>query len=121
MVDDETAARASRESAGQKVTPSSTFQIVKNPSWLTPYFACLMVGFGLAIQFLIHLVGFVQKRNAPAPVAALPADLASRVAGFAAAPAAAVDQIALTSAHPDSTPAAMPKASIRMRLVRSAR
>ena len=70
MVDDETAARASRESAGQKVTPSSTFQVVKNPSWLTPYFACLMVGFGLATQFLIHLVGFVQKRNAPAAAAA---------------------------------------------------
>ena len=46
------------------------FQIVKNPGWLTPYFACLMVGLGLTVQFMIHLVGFVQKRATPAPAVA---------------------------------------------------
>jgi len=46
------------------------FQIVKNPSWLTPYFACLMVGLGLTVQFMIHLVEFIQKRKTPAPAAA---------------------------------------------------
>lgn len=45
------------------------FQIVKNPGYLTPYFACVMVGLGLAVQFLIHLVGFARKRATPAPVA----------------------------------------------------
>lgn len=47
--------------AGQK--PSSTFQVVKNPSWLAPYISCILVGLGLCVQFMIHLVGFVTKRN----------------------------------------------------------
>lgn len=42
---------------------SSTFQVVKNPSWLTPYVACLLVGGGLLVQFSIHLVGFIAKRS----------------------------------------------------------
>lgn len=44
--------------------PSSTLQVVRNPSWLTPYAGCLIVGAGLIIQFMIHLVGFVSKRKA---------------------------------------------------------
>jgi hypothetical protein len=36
---------------------------VRNPSWLTPYFACLVVGAGLSVQFLMHLFGFVAKRR----------------------------------------------------------
>ena len=52
---------------GDKVT---ILQVVKNPGWLTPYFACLMVGLGLAVQFMIHLTGFVQKRMSPAMPAA---------------------------------------------------
>ena len=47
--------------AGQM--PSSTFQIVRNPSWLTPYVSCLMVAAGLIIQFMSHLIGFVMKRR----------------------------------------------------------
>ena len=46
----------------------TVFQIVKNPNWLTPYLACLLVGLGLAVQFLIHLVEFARKRATPAPV-----------------------------------------------------
>ena len=49
------------ERTGQK--PSSTLQVVRNPSWLTPYIGCAMVGFGLVVQFLYHLVGFVSKRK----------------------------------------------------------
>jgi hypothetical protein len=41
---------------------SSTFQVVKNPSWITPYVACILVGLGLLVQFMIHLVGFIAKR-----------------------------------------------------------
>jgi hypothetical protein len=39
-------------------------QVVRNPSWLTPYIACAMVGAGLLIQFLSHLVSFTRKRSA---------------------------------------------------------
>jgi hypothetical protein len=42
---------------------SSTLQVVRNPGWLTPYVGCLMVGGGMAIQFLMHLVGFISKRR----------------------------------------------------------
>jgi hypothetical protein len=42
---------------------SSTLQVVKNPSWRTPYIGCLMVGAGMLIQFLMHLVGFISKRR----------------------------------------------------------
>ncbi len=42
----------------------TVLQVVRNPGWLTPYFACVMVSFGLCLQFLIHLVGFAAKRKA---------------------------------------------------------
>lgn len=45
-------------------------QVVRNPAWLTPYFACVIVGLGLTVQFSIHLVGFVRKRATQAGVAA---------------------------------------------------
>ncbi len=48
--------------AGQ--AQSSVLQVVRNPSWLTPYIGCAMVGVGLIIQFLYHLIGFVSKRKA---------------------------------------------------------
>jgi hypothetical protein len=38
-------------------------QVVRNPSWLTPYIGCAMVGVGVMIQFMYHLVGFVSKRK----------------------------------------------------------
>jgi hypothetical protein len=38
-------------------------QVVKNPSWLTPYLSCLLVGGGLVVQFLIHLLNFTMKRR----------------------------------------------------------
>jgi hypothetical protein len=43
--------------------PSSVLSVVRNPSWLTPYIGCAMVGAGLLIQFLKHLIGFVSKRK----------------------------------------------------------
>lgn len=39
-------------------------QVVRNPGWLTPYLACLLVGAGLTIQFLSHLVPFVKRKLA---------------------------------------------------------
>ena len=47
------------ERAGQ--IPSSVLSVVRNPGWLTPYVGCIMVGVGLIIQFLYHLIGFVTK------------------------------------------------------------
>jgi ResB-like family len=38
-------------------------QVVKNPSWLTPYLACVIIATGLVIQFLSHLVPFLKKRR----------------------------------------------------------
>ncbi|TAL01433.1 MAG: ResB protein required for cytochrome C biosynthesis [Verrucomicrobia bacterium] len=39
-------------------------QVVHNPSWLTPYFACLLVAFGMIWQFATHLLGFARKQKA---------------------------------------------------------
>jgi hypothetical protein len=49
------------EQAGR--TPSSVLQVVRNPSWLTPYIGCAMVGAGLVVQFMFHLIGFVSKQK----------------------------------------------------------
>lgn len=42
---------------------TSVLQVVRNPSWLTPYAGCVLVGGGLIIQFMMHLVGFIKKRR----------------------------------------------------------
>jgi hypothetical protein len=44
---------------------TSVLQVVRNPSWLTPYVGCGMVGGGLVIQFMMHLVGFIKKARTP--------------------------------------------------------
>ena len=38
-------------------------QVVHNPSWLTPYLSCILVGVGLVVQFMTHLLGFSFKRR----------------------------------------------------------
>ena len=53
----------------------SVLQVVHNPSWLTPYFSCVLVAAGLVIQFLSHLVPFLKRRlAAPVPANAAAAD-----------------------------------------------
>ena len=48
---------------------SSTFQVVRNPGWVTPYLGCLLVALGMLVQFSYHLIGFIAKRGRPsAPV-----------------------------------------------------
>lgn len=42
----------------------SVLQVVRNPGWLTPYVSCVLVGAGLAVQFLQHLIPFLQRRMA---------------------------------------------------------
>jgi hypothetical protein len=42
----------------------SVLQVVHNPGWITPYLACALVGVGLTIQFLTHLIPFLKRRLA---------------------------------------------------------
>lgn len=44
----------------------SVLQVVRNPGWLTPYIGCVLVAFGLAFQFMLHLVGFISRRRVSA-------------------------------------------------------
>jgi hypothetical protein len=55
--------------------------VVENPAWLAPYVACTIIGVGLTVQFMMHLVGFARKtrrggpggnRTAPSAAAASP-------------------------------------------------
>lgn len=48
----------------------SAFQVVKNPGWLLPYIACIMMGFGLVWQFSLGLLSFIRKRTAAPSTAA---------------------------------------------------
>ncbi len=43
---------------------TTVLQVVRNPSWLIPYIACVLMGLGLCIQFGISLFSFVTKRRA---------------------------------------------------------
>jgi hypothetical protein len=38
-------------------------QVVKNPTWLTPYISVVIIGLGLIIQFMMHLVRFASQRK----------------------------------------------------------
>ena len=38
-------------------------QVVKNPGWLTPYLACILIATGMVVQFLSHLVPFLTRRK----------------------------------------------------------
>ena len=42
---------------------ATILQVVRNPSFLAPYVACVIVAAGLLVQFGIHLVGFARKRR----------------------------------------------------------
>lgn len=52
--------QASYDEATEQAT---VLQVVDNPGWLTPYFACALVALGMVWQFLIHLVGFATRRR----------------------------------------------------------
>lgn len=49
---------------------TTILQVVRNPGWLLPYIACVMMGLGLCIQFGIGLGGFIRRRSTPAPAPA---------------------------------------------------
>lgn len=44
--------------------PTTTvLQVVRNPSWMTPYVGCMLVGIGMLAHFGTMLVRFLRKRN----------------------------------------------------------
>lgn len=43
-------------------------QVVRNPGWLMPYFACVLVGGGMTWHFAQSLVGFLRRRAKSGPV-----------------------------------------------------
>ena len=43
---------------------TSILQVVRNPSFIAPYVACIVVAAGLLTQFGYHLVGFSRRRRA---------------------------------------------------------
>jgi len=49
---------------------TTILQVVRNPSWLLPYIACVLMTIGLLVQFGIHLFRFVSKPRAAAKPAA---------------------------------------------------
>ncbi len=50
---------------------TSILQVVRNPSWLLPYIACVTMTLGFTLQFGLHLFAFARKRSR-SPVSALP-------------------------------------------------
>ncbi|MFN7137811.1 MAG: ResB protein required for cytochrome C biosynthesis [Limisphaerales bacterium] len=56
---------------------STAFQVVKNPAWITPYLSCTLMGLGMVVQFMMHLVAFGRRKPKPiqpeATAAAVPA------------------------------------------------
>ena len=44
-------------------TNSSGLQVVRNPGWIMPYVACILMSVGLVLQFGIHLLGFIRRRT----------------------------------------------------------
>ncbi len=42
----------------------SVFQVIRNPSWLVPYIACILVSLGMLWQFSFHLFRFLKKNSA---------------------------------------------------------
>jgi ABC-type transport system involved in cytochrome c biogenesis permease subunit len=49
---------------------TSVLQVVRNPSWQLPYYACALIALGLVVQFGIHLFAFLFRRRPASPAAA---------------------------------------------------
>jgi hypothetical protein len=47
----------------EKDDQTSILQVVRNPSFIAPYIACIVVAAGLLTQFGYHLVGFSRRRR----------------------------------------------------------
>ncbi len=54
---------AGEMAANANAAASSTFQVVRNPGWLTPYLSTVIISVGLILQFALHLFGFLKRRS----------------------------------------------------------
>lgn len=52
-----------RDEVAGSAVGTSTLQVVRNPSWVTPYIGCGVVAVGMIYQFMFHLVAFIRKRR----------------------------------------------------------
>jgi hypothetical protein len=52
------------QSSLHPLTKGTVLQVVRNPGWLMPYFACAMVSIGMLIHFGMHLTEFLRRRMA---------------------------------------------------------
>ena len=43
---------------------STILQVVHNPSFVTPYIACVVIVVGMLIQFFGHFIGFTRRTQA---------------------------------------------------------
>ena len=48
----------------EKDDQTTILQVVRNPTFIAPYIACIVVAAGLLVQFGYHLVGFSKRRRA---------------------------------------------------------
>lgn len=46
---------------------NSILQVVKNPGWLLPYFCVLLIGLGLLLHFVLHLVKYLHLKKSSPP------------------------------------------------------
>lgn len=51
---------------------ASMLQVVRNPGWLLPYFSVAIVGFGLALHFLLSLVRHLREESSPSAASSSP-------------------------------------------------
>ncbi len=54
------------QSGFEKGDTATVLQVVHNPTFVTPYIACVIVGAGLLFQFCYHFVGFTRRRKTAA-------------------------------------------------------
>lgn len=48
---------------GKSLPNVTILQVVRNPAWLTPYIAVIIIGLGLIVQFSMHLFKFANRRK----------------------------------------------------------
>lgn len=53
--------------AGYDGERTTVLQVVRNPGWLLPYIACILMGLGLVLHFGQSLAAFIRKRAHAAP------------------------------------------------------
>ncbi len=53
-----------QQSFDEKTEQTTVLQVVRNPGWLLPYIACVLVALGMVIHFGMHLSTFLARRRA---------------------------------------------------------